>query len=79
MKLFYVLLLTILKSFSVYCQNDERTAARTMQLQTSQFYELMDYIHETRKQMLVFYGETSDQLFINLGKGEIFTALHRGL
>lgn len=39
----------------------------------------MDYIHEVRKQMLTFYGEASDRLFINLRKGENFYSITQGL
>ncbi len=40
-----------------------RTAARTMKLESHQVYELMDYIHETRKEFLTVKGTTS-QLFL---------------
>jgi site-specific recombinase XerD len=40
-----------------------RTAARIMKLESHQVYELMDYIHETRKEFLEVKGVTS-QLFL---------------
>ncbi len=40
-----------------------RTAARTMKLESHQVYELMDYIHETRKEFLEATGATS-KLFL---------------
>ena len=40
-----------------------RTAARIMKLESHQVYELMDYIHETRKEFLTVKGTTS-QLFL---------------
>jgi site-specific recombinase XerD len=40
-----------------------RTAARIMKLESHQVYELMDYIHETRKEFLTVKGVTS-QLFL---------------
>jgi site-specific recombinase XerD len=46
-----------------------RTAARTMNLAPHQVYELMDYIHETRKE---FLHEPTDRLFINQRKGAYF-------
>ena len=48
-----------------------RTAARTMKLESHQVYELMDYIHEIRRQFLEAYGAT-DKLFIQWKKGENF-------
>lgn len=40
-----------------------RTAARTMKLESHQVYELMDYLHETRKQFIEVVG-TTDSLFL---------------
>lgn len=68
-----------LREGKIIIHQQRRTAARTMQLQSSQVYELMDYIHEVRKQMLVYYGETTDRLFINLQKGENFYTITQGL
>jgi site-specific recombinase XerD len=48
-----------------------RTAARTMKLESHQVYELMDYIHQIRRQFLEAYGAT-DKLFIQWKKGENF-------
>jgi site-specific recombinase XerD len=53
-----------------------RTAARTMQLQSHQVYELMDYLHEVRKQML---SEATDKVFFNLQGGENFYGITQGL
>lgn len=49
-----------------------RTAARTMNLAPHQVYELMDYIHETRKE---FLHEATDKLFINQRKGSHFYSI----
>lgn len=68
-----------LREGKIIIHQQRRTAARTMQLQSSQVYELMDYIHETRKSMLVHYGEATDRLFINLQKGENFYTITQGL
>jgi site-specific recombinase XerD len=48
-----------------------RTAARTMKLESHQVYELMDYIHEVRKEFLQVHGST-DSLFMPWKKGEKF-------
>lgn len=48
-----------------------RIAARTMKLESHQVYELMDYIHEIRKQFIEVHG-TSDKLFLQWKKGENF-------
>jgi integrase/recombinase XerD len=48
-----------------------RTAARIMRLESFQAYELMDYIHEIRKQFIEVHG-TSDKLFLQWKKGENF-------
>lgn len=48
-----------------------RTAARTMKLESNQVYELMDYIHEIRKQFLEVHG-TSDKLFLQWSKTDNF-------
>lgn len=68
-----------LREGKIIIHQQRRTAARTMQLASSQVYELMDYLHEVRKQMLVHYGETTDRLFINLRKGENFYSITQGL
>jgi integrase/recombinase XerD len=48
-----------------------RIAARAMNLEPHQVYELMDYIHETRKEFLQDYGAT-DKLFIQWKRGANF-------
>jgi integrase/recombinase XerD len=48
-----------------------RTAARTMKLESHQVYELMDYIHEIRKQFLEVHGK-SDRLFLQWSKADNF-------
>jgi site-specific recombinase XerD len=55
-----------------------RTAARVMKLQSHQVYELMDYIHEIRKQFLEAHGAT-DKLFIQWKKGGNFYGITQGL
>lgn len=53
-----------------------RTAARTMHLQPHQVYELMDYLHEVRKQML---SEATDKVFFNVQGGENFYGITQGV
>jgi len=48
-----------------------RTAARTMKLESSQLYGLMDYVHETRKEFLEVHGNT-DRLFLRWSKKDNF-------
>ena len=48
-----------------------RTAARTMRLESHQVYELMDYIHEIRKQFLEI-NATSSKLFLQWNDSENF-------
>ena len=48
-----------------------RTAARTMKLESHQVYELMDYIHETRKEFLQ-PGATSSKLFLQWNDSDNF-------
>jgi len=48
-----------------------RTAARTMKLEPHQVYELMDYIHETRKEFLKS-SETNSKLFLQWNNTENF-------
>jgi site-specific recombinase XerD len=50
---------------------ERRTAARTMTLESHQVYELMDYIHQTRKAFLKT-NETTDKLFLQWKQGENF-------
>jgi site-specific recombinase XerD len=48
-----------------------RTAARIMKLESHQVYELMDYIHETRKEFLQT-GTTSSKLFLQWNDSDNF-------
>lgn len=48
-----------------------RTAARIMKLESHQVYELMDYIHETRKEFLQS-GATSSKLFLQWNDSDNF-------
>lgn len=51
--------------------SQRRTATRTMKLESHQVYELMDYIHEIRKQFIEVHG-ANEKLFLQWKKGENF-------
>jgi integrase/recombinase XerD len=66
-----------LREGKITIHSQRRTAARTMRLESHQVYELMDYLHEIRKQFICTAsgGEvhgTSDKLFLQWKKGENF-------
>ncbi len=66
-----------LREGKITIHSQRRTAARTMRLESHQVYELMDYIHEIRKQFLCTAsgGEvhgTSDKLFLQWSKTDNF-------
>lgn len=48
-----------------------RTAARVMRLESHQLYDMMDYIHHTRKEFLAS-NEATDKLFLQWRSGENF-------
>ncbi len=60
-----------LREGKITIHSQRRTAARTMKLESHQIYELMDYLHEIRKQFLEV-NETTDSLFIQWKRGEKF-------
>lgn len=60
-----------LRAGKITIHSQRRTAARTMQLESHQVYELMDYVHITRKQFIAISG-TTDRLFIQWKKGVNF-------
>jgi integrase/recombinase XerD len=60
-----------LKEGKITIHSQRRTAARIMSLASHQVYELMDYVHEIRKQFIEVYG-ASDKLFLQWKKGENF-------
>lgn len=60
-----------LKEGKITIHSQRRTAARIMNLASHQVYELMDYVHEIRKQFIKVHG-TSDKLFLQWKKGENF-------
>jgi integrase/recombinase XerD len=60
-----------LREGKIIIHSQRRTAARTMKLESHQVYELMDYIHETRKEFLKT-NEATDNLFIHWNEGQRF-------
>lgn len=52
-----------LREGKITIHSQRRTAARIMKLESHQVYELMDYIHEIRKQFIEVHGK-SDKLFL---------------
>lgn len=60
-----------LKEGKITIHSQRRTAARIMSLASHQVYELMDYVHEIRRQFIEVYG-ASDKLFLQWKKGENF-------
>jgi integrase/recombinase XerD len=60
-----------LREGKITIHSQRRTAARTMRLEPHQVYELMDYIHEVRREFLQTNGAT-EKLFIHWKKGERF-------
>ncbi len=57
----------------VYVGGGRRTNERELTLHAHQLYDLMDYIHQTRKQILALTGSSSEALFLSLGGSEKFS------
>jgi site-specific recombinase XerD len=53
-----------LREGQVTIHSQRRIAQRILPLETYQVYELMDYLSDTRKQLLQVYGAATDKLFI---------------
>jgi len=60
-----------LREGKITIQAQRRTAARTMKLESHQVYELMDYIHETRKEFLQVHT-TASKLFLQWNDSDNF-------
>ncbi len=60
-----------LREGKITIHSQRRTAARTMKLESHQVYEMMDYVHETRKEFLKVNDRT-DKLFLQWKQGENF-------
>lgn len=53
-----------LREGQITIYHQRRTAERTLELEAGQVYELMDYLADTRKQLLQGHSGTTDDLFI---------------
>lgn len=56
----------------IFIAGGRKSNAREMTLEAHQLYDLMDYINETRKELLTLTGKTTDALFVSFGSGEGF-------
>ncbi len=63
-----------LREGKITIHSQRRTAARTMRLEPNQVYELLDYVHEIRRQFLQA-TESTARLFIQRNKGEYFYSI----
>jgi site-specific recombinase XerD len=67
-----------LREGKITIHQQRRTASRIMSLAPHQVYELMDYVHEVRKEFLKEVGAT-DKLFIQWNNGENFYGITQGI
>lgn len=67
-----------LREGKITVHQQRRTASRVMNLASHQVYELMDYVHEVRKEFLKEVGAT-DKLFIQWNNGENFYGITQGI
>lgn len=67
-----------LREGKITIHQQRRTAARIMHLAPHQVYELIDYVHEVRKEFLKEVGAT-DKLFIQWREGENFYGITQGI
>ncbi len=56
-----------LKEGKIHIPAGRRSGARDMKLESHQLYDLMDYIHTTRKEILASTGKQSTKVFISVG------------
>lgn len=61
-----------LREGKVFIPGGRRSEDRELILEAHQLYDLMDYINETRKMILMLTGKTTDILFMSLGGGDQF-------
>lgn len=66
-----------LREGKITVHSQRRTAERTLELEATQVYELMDYLAGTRKQFLEAQGEATDHLFIQRHKAVNFYGITR--
>lgn len=56
-----------LRESKINIQRSKRTEGRLMKLEGHQLYDLMDYVHQTRKQILEATNKNSNKVFISVG------------
>jgi integrase/recombinase XerD len=56
-----------LRESKINIQGSRRTEGRLMKLEGYQLYDLMDYVHQTRKQILEATKKNSNKVFISVG------------
>jgi site-specific recombinase XerD len=56
-----------LRESKINIQGGKRTEGRIMKLEGHQLYDLMDYVHQTRKQILEATKKNSNKVFISVG------------
>lgn len=59
----------------IFVAGSRRTEEREMALESHQLYDLMDYVNETRKTLLMLTERETDNLFLSLGTGIRFNNL----
>lgn len=57
-----------LREGKINIAGSRRTEGRTLTLEPHQVYDLMDYMHQTRRQMLALSDRNSNKLFIGIGR-----------
>jgi integrase/recombinase XerD len=67
-----------LKEGKITIHSQRRTAARVMQLESHQVFELLDYVQETRKEFLKD-GATTSRLFIQRNNGVYFYSVTQAI
>jgi site-specific recombinase XerD len=61
-----------LREGKIFIAGRKRSNERELNLEAHQLYDLMDYINETRKMILVLTGKNTSALFLSLGSGDKF-------
>lgn len=61
-----------LREGKIHIPQAARNNSRDLKLEAHQLYDMMDYINEGRKALLVFTGKQTEQLFTSTGAGEKF-------
>jgi integrase/recombinase XerD len=59
-----------LKEGKIFVAGTRRSNERTLKLESQQVFDLMDYINDTRKQILHHRNITTQELFLQLGEGK---------